>query len=41
MLYASLIYVQVGALVGVGVLALGGVLLLLQQRPPPAPGDQA
>jgi len=31
-LYASLAYVQVGALVGVGVLALGGVLLLFQRR---------
>jgi APA family basic amino acid/polyamine antiporter len=29
MLYASLAYVQIGALVGVAVLALGGVLLLL------------
>lgn len=32
MLYASLKYVQVGALVGVGVLALGGVLLLFQRK---------
>jgi amino acid transporter len=31
-LYASLAYVQIGALVGVGVLALGGVLLLFQRR---------
>jgi len=31
-LYSSLVYVQVGALVGVGVLALGGVLLLFQRK---------
>ena len=31
-LYASLAYVQVGALVGVGVLALGGLLLLFERR---------
>jgi amino acid transporter len=31
-LYASLAYVRVGALVGVAVLALGGVLLLFQRR---------
>jgi len=32
MLYASLDYVRVGALVGVGVLALGGFLLLLDRK---------
>ncbi len=32
-LYASLAYVKIGALVGVGVLALGGFLLLLERRP--------
>jgi len=31
-LYASLAYVQVGALVGVAVLAVGGLLLLLERR---------
>jgi amino acid transporter len=30
-LYASLAYVQIGALVGVAVLALGGLLLLLER----------
>jgi APA family basic amino acid/polyamine antiporter len=32
MLYASLDYVRIGALVGVGVLALGGLLLLLDRK---------
>jgi len=32
MLYASLEYVQIGALAGVGVLAMGGVLLLFDRR---------
>jgi len=31
-LYSSLVYVQIGALVGVGVLALGGFLLLLPRK---------
>jgi len=31
-LYASLAYVQIGALVGVAVLALGGFLLLFERK---------
>jgi hypothetical protein len=38
MLYSSLAYTGMGALVGVGVLALGLPLLLLGRSPAAAPG---